>query len=431
MRTLNRNLFVSYLQTVVNIVTPIVVTPIVFRALGNTSYGLWALMMSIVGYFGLTNLGFTNTFLKDVAKYPEKINTLLTTTLVALGLFLLISVGPFIVISTNLDRFFGVPAEVTISGSRAFLLIYLSFILNFYAGPFGSVLFAKGRLYVRDSLRILHRLGSGVATAVVALRGGGLVQLALVYLVSAGAYLCLVALAARAAASFRLRVIHFDPGLLKSMFGPSIHYFIISVAVMVAFHTDNIVISAVFGVAAVANYSLTYKLTDILRQLVGKVVDVLFPGISALDAGREYGKLKTLHNKTMAITLVMGSLALAGTLILGPTVFRWWLGPEFVVNRALLAVFAVIMLVQSLVRVSGTFVAAMGRHRVMSYVSLAEAGLNIAISLILAQFLGVLGVALGTLFSTLLTSGWYNTSFFYRTIRIGVPSSPAEAHARS
>jgi len=52
---------------VVNIAVAFILSPILLRALGNSAYGLWELIMSVVGYMGLLDLGIGSAMVRYVA----------------------------------------------------------------------------------------------------------------------------------------------------------------------------------------------------------------------------------------------------------------------------------------------------------------------------------------------------------------------------
>ena len=62
-------IILSYLTILIVNVGGLISTPIIVKTLGNSQYGLYLMMSSIVGYIFLVDLGITNTINRFVAKY--------------------------------------------------------------------------------------------------------------------------------------------------------------------------------------------------------------------------------------------------------------------------------------------------------------------------------------------------------------------------
>ena len=63
-----RNVAVSYLTMGVSTLTAFFVTPILLRALGKEQFGLWALLLSLLGYVSLVEAGIYTSVSKRVAE---------------------------------------------------------------------------------------------------------------------------------------------------------------------------------------------------------------------------------------------------------------------------------------------------------------------------------------------------------------------------
>ena len=54
---------ISYLGQLVNILTGLIYTPIMLRLLGQSEYGLYQLVSSVVSYLSLLSLGFGASYM--------------------------------------------------------------------------------------------------------------------------------------------------------------------------------------------------------------------------------------------------------------------------------------------------------------------------------------------------------------------------------
>lgn len=58
----------SYVNIIATIVVGLVYTPIMLRLLGQSEYGLYSLMGSLVGYLSVLDMGLGNTIVRYTAK---------------------------------------------------------------------------------------------------------------------------------------------------------------------------------------------------------------------------------------------------------------------------------------------------------------------------------------------------------------------------
>ena len=64
-----RNSFSNWSSYLVTAVVGFMLTPIVVQSLGNTRYGLWTLVLSITGYFGLLDLGIRSSVSRFLTRH--------------------------------------------------------------------------------------------------------------------------------------------------------------------------------------------------------------------------------------------------------------------------------------------------------------------------------------------------------------------------
>ena len=62
----------SYLSIIINTIIQLLYTPLLIRMLGQSEYGLYSLVASIIGYLTVLDLGFGNAIIVFTAKYREQ-----------------------------------------------------------------------------------------------------------------------------------------------------------------------------------------------------------------------------------------------------------------------------------------------------------------------------------------------------------------------
>src|ERR1700757_1837483 len=106
-----KNVGSSWFALGVNILVGVFLSPFILHRLGDAAFGIWVLIFSLTGYYGIFDFGIRSSIIRFVSKYTatqdvEEINALLSTALftyscVGIFSFLITLVGYFYV-----DRIF-------------------------------------------------------------------------------------------------------------------------------------------------------------------------------------------------------------------------------------------------------------------------------------------------------------------------------------
>lgn len=406
----------------VQIIIPLLLLPYMVSKLEADLYGLWVLFNTIIGYFGLTGFGFGTTFLKEVSKQNDfkYVSRYLSSTLFFYIIISSLAVLIFLYLFIHLDTVFLIPQTLLLEAKLAFSIFFVVFFINFISSLFGTLLFAKDMLHIQNYISIVNSIITAVFMFLALYYGYMLITLALINLFMSIISAIIVYHMASKKISFTVSLKYFDVSLLKEMIKPSMHYFIITASAMVILSSDNIVISSFIGVGSLAVYAIGYKLVDISQKLLFKIVDIMIPNIAKLDEKGKYEEILKLHNKTFLFSLILGLLGYGFLFIYGSTMLEWWVGPKYALDENILRLFVAFGMLHAGVHVSAIFIVSMGLHRETSYMTMLDAFLNVIFSIVLLQYYGLFGVALGTFLAHLLTSAWFTSWWFYKQINLKI-----------
>lgn len=178
--------------------------------------------------------------------------------------------------------------------------------------------------------------------------------------------------------------------------------------------TDNILISKFFGLASVGIYSNYFLITNTLNGLTSQI----FNGITA-----SVGNLGAVENNEKSYDIYL-SIHFAGFWIFSfCSISLFCLFNPFILlwtGRNLLLAVPIVFLIVLNFYVTGmrqatlTFKNAFGLFWYDRYKALAEAAVNLATSIILAQHLGIAGIFLGTFISMMTISFWVEPLVLFR-----------------
>jgi O-antigen/teichoic acid export membrane protein len=192
-----------------------------------------------------------------------------------------------------------------------------------------------------------------------------------------------------------------------SMLTPGFHFFVLSLSGVLIWGVDNIVISAVLGVAFVTAFAIASRLTSILRGIVITLFSTMAPTVTALHAEKKSETLRSVY--VLSTKLAIGLALLLGIELafFGRDFIALWAGKQVVVDQATFWSLTGILAVNVFAQPAFFLIVATSKHKTYSYLCLAEGTLNLALSYWWVHVWGVRGVALGTLVSHALVSGLY------------------------
>ena len=64
-----RNVSSSWFALGIDVIVGILLSPFILHRLGDAAFGIWVLIFSITGYYGLFNLGIRSSIVRYVSKF--------------------------------------------------------------------------------------------------------------------------------------------------------------------------------------------------------------------------------------------------------------------------------------------------------------------------------------------------------------------------
>ena len=371
-------------------------TPTLIHRLGNEQYGVWLLLFGITNYFNLSSFGFGQTFTLELIKKQNRsrdVNRLTNTLLFSLFLFASATFPLFLLIQQNLGVF-RISGSLMPLASRSLWLIYVVFFINFLSQMPYNVLFARHRLGLRNAIEIGRVLLNFALSLLVLQRGGGIWELSAVSVLIAVCYGISLFAAAKKQLPFQLHFRHFSPKLFRKFLRPSLHFFMLGLAMQVIVFSDSLLVSSLESPALVAAYTIALRLPDVSMRLIFKIADVKAPKITALFDSATWKGLLLLHNRLFWLSAATAGAIAVTLFFTGPFIVHLWIGPDFHLNETLLLIFCVNMFTQAILHVPGIFIQSMGMHERASVLSICGAFLSVAGAWYFSKSLGLTGIAL-------------------------------------
>jgi O-antigen/teichoic acid export membrane protein len=412
-----RNMFSNSASYLVTAVIGFALAPFIVHSLGNTGYGLWTLVLALTGYFGLLDLGIRSSVGRFVARYvalgdEENVNRTVSTAFVMLSAASCVALlTTWVVVQFFFDSF-KVEPQYAASGKTALLVTGLNMACILPLGVFSAVLIAIERFDIVSGITLTMELLRAALVVTVLKSGYGLTGLAFVVLFVTIAQYSVAGIVAKTMHKpLRLRWQYVDSRTARDLWNFGIFRFIWIVANQLIFYSASVVIGIYVNAAAITYFAIAASLINYGRNIVSVLTDTFAPSATRMDAQQDLAGLRNLMVVGTRTALLVSLPLCVGYILLGKPFIALWMGPAYASSAVFLTVLAIAQFVSMPQYVPALILAGMARHRALAYLSLVEGVANVALSVILVQRYGLIGVAWATVIPNLVFSAvtvpWY------------------------
>jgi O-antigen/teichoic acid export membrane protein len=278
------------------------------------------------------------------------------------------------------------------------VVMSVSLVISLTGGVFSGVLAALQRFDLLSSVLILQTAVRALGALWLLRAGYGIVSLAVwELLINLCANACTVVICVRIYPHLRLQWRRPQTEILRALWDFGAAMVMLHTAGQVIVYTDNLVVGACLSVGAVTFYAIGSSLIEYLRQGVSSLTMTFTPMASHLEARQQSEQLrKLLIQGTRAVLFV--ALPIEAVLFLrGPTFIGLWMGTPYAETSG--RVLQILLLAQLVVLANKTgtsIVYGLGQHRPVVRWAWAEAVANLGLSLVLVRWMGLEGIAWGT-----------------------------------
>lgn len=416
----------SLVYTVVGIVVGLVYTPICTDRLGPSEYGVYSLILSIVSYLGVFDLGFGAALIRYSSRLraqgedPRNLYGMFMTFYLVIGAAVLV-LGGFIY--GFLEDFFPklTPAEIGLMKSM-FLIMLLNTALSFPANVFSSVIQAHEEFVFYRLVNIGCNILTPAVSTLFLFQGYGALRM-----IQVSVFFSLAMYAANAVFCFRKLHIRFGfsrfpKAFYREIFGFCFFLFTDLLISQIYDRTDNIILGKVCGSAAISVYEIGVKFELYYQYLSASIANIYLPHISAL-AAQEGGRTEmgNIFKRVGRFQFLMLSFVLIGFTVFGREFMELWVG-SFYRDAYWIALLIMVPTLFTQAQTIGlAILQALNMHRVRSIMMAVVAVFNIAISIPLAMRYEGIGAAMGTCIGYVLGQILFMNWYYHKKIGLDIP----------
>jgi len=410
--------------TVVNMISGLLIMPYLIQRLGATTYGLWILIGTATGYFGILDLGVPAAVGRLVAIHraraePERINVVMSTAcalLVLVSLAVCVATGAAVVFFPVL---FTVPAASALDVHYSLILVGLNLALAFPASIYSGLLWGFERFDLQNAIDIPGTILRTVLTMTLVSRKNPLISLAIIVLI-VGVLTIALKMAACYKLAPRLEVSlgHVDRKKVREIFSISGWMSVISWSRTLIPQIPPTLIGAQLGSGTVTTFTVARQLVAYANIFSISATQVMTPRATGAYATNSPETQRRLFLEGGRFACALAIFLTAGLICLGMPFIHWW---QHGSQDAAYWLAVILMLGESLPMsqwLTYSVLLGEGRQRALALLAVTEGLITVPLILILGGKTGITGICLGVALSGFLVRGLIHWFYGCWTLRV-------------
>lgn len=402
---LKAGVVLNYVVIFLNTVVGLLYTPYMLRMMGQSEYGLYSLVASVIAYLTVLDLGFGNAIVRYTAKFRAEKKT--EEQYEMFGMFFLlylvigiIAFGIGLGLYFNVDTLFGdTMTAVELGRARIMMLLLVANLaFTFPMSIWGSIIQAYEDFVFQKSLNIIRII---LNTAVmICLLHFGYKAVAMVVVQTIFNVLTLVInfIYCRRKLNIHIyfRFKHFHWGFLKEVAIYSFWIFLNAIMDRVYWSTGQFVLGAMVGTVAVAVFAIAIQLEGMYMQFSTAISSVFLPKVTAMVAtNRSRKEISDLFIRTGRIQYIVLAYILSGFIIFGRQFIELWAGADYTDAYIISLLFFIPLTVPLIQNLGITILQARNEMKFRSVLYIIIALVSLAMQIVLTRYFGGIGCAMG------------------------------------
>ena len=410
----------SYISMIAQNIIAIVYTPVMLRLLGQSEYGLYQLVYSVVSYLGLLSFGFGSAYVRFYSRYKvkddqkgiAKLNGMFMIVFTIIAMIALFAGG---ILVGNVNNLFSKSLTASeISTARILMiLMVINLAISFPSSVFDSYVTAHECYFFQRVISLLQTVLNPFLTLPLLLMGYKSISLVVVTTILTVSkfiinyWYCVKKL--------RMRFIftNMNFSLLKEIGVFSFYIFINMIVDQINWSVDKFILGVFGGTTAVAIYAVGGQINTMYLNLSSSISSVFIPRVNKIVAMDENNnkELTELFTRVGRIQFMILAMVIGGFIVVGKFFINLWAGTDYN-NAYYVALLLIIPVTVPLIQNLGIEIQrAKNMHKFRSIIYFLIAIGNVFISIPLVQMMGEIGAALGTCLTMILGNivlmNWY------------------------
>lgn len=414
------NYFVIFLNTIVGLLY----TPYMLRMMGQSEYGIYSLVASVISYLTILDLGLGNAIIRYTSQYiaegkKQEQYELFGMFIVLYIVISVIAVIGGIAILVNVDNLFGetmTPLEIERSRTMLIILVFnLGF--TFPMSLFTSIVAAYERFVFPRLVNIIRILLNTLLMILLLHLGFKAVAMVVLHTIFNVSTLLINYVYCKKKLHIKIKFGRFNFSFLKEVAIYSFWIFLNVIMDKIYWSTGQFVLGAIVSTTAIAVFAVAIQLMYMYMQLSTAVSGVFLPKVTSMITLKTSNHvISDLFIKVGRLQNVVMSLILFGFCVFGRSFVKLWAGDDYEGAYCISLLFFVSLYIPLIQNLGITILQARNQMRFRSLLYITIAIISLFLQVLFTQKWGEYGCAIAIAGSLFIGQGLI-MNIYYQTVQ--------------
>lgn len=405
-----KNVYLSFFLKGISVLISFLLIAITLRYLNQYKFGLWLTISSVISWINFFDIGLSNGLRNKLTESLAEEKYLLAKEYVSTTYFMMILVVFFLLIlffllSIFIDWYslFNLSKEFNENINLIVFVIFVFFSIRFILNIITVILLANQYPAKSNLITVISDFVTLCSVFLLTkFSSGSLLYISIIYSV-----IPIIILFIASLVLFNSKYSYLKPSInsikltkYKNLLNTGFNFFIIQMAVLIIFSTDNLIITKLLSPKEVTPYNIAYKYFGIVTMVFSIIVTPLW---SAITDAYTKNDINWIKKSMKGITKIWGVLIFVTILLLifSNLFYALWVGKDLIIPFKLSCLMAFYVVLASWNNIFAFFINGVNKIKLQTYYSVLAMLINIPLSIFFVKNLntGSLGVILATCIS--------------------------------
>lgn len=402
-----KNIFISFLLKGLSILVSFLLVPLTLEYLNPTKYGIWLTLSSIVGWLSFFDVGLGNGLRNKLTeafaiKDFKLAKSYVSTTYAIIAIIMIVVYVLFLIIMPNLNwgSIFNISEEIASELNTVIIIVFTFFALRFILKIIGVIFIADQTPAINNFFEFIGSLLSLISIFIITkFSKGSLLYISIAYSITPVFTLIIASLYFF---KFKYRSIRpsfrtIDLNNFKDLAGLGVNFFVLQIAVLIIFSSDNMIITQILGPKEVTPYNIAFKYFSVPIMICSIIITPFWSAFTDAYAKNDLLWVKKSMKRLIQIWFLVVIMIIVLFLLSG-YFYNFWIGDKVEIPLILSLFMALFAIISTWNNIFASFLNGVSKIKLQMYSSIIAMSINIPLSIFFAKNLqlGSAGVIIGT-----------------------------------